>query len=59
MLITTDRVLIAVVALGFFYFIQRQGRRRSEEYLKRMRERQRREMSEDADQLEEQNEEGK
>ena len=55
MIITTDRVLLAVVALGFFYMMQRQGRRRSEEYLKRLQEKSHRDIEQQVDQVDEDN----
>ncbi len=53
LIITTDRVLLAVVALGFFYMMQRQGRRRSEEYLKRIQEKSHRDLEQQVEQVNE------
>ncbi len=43
LVITTERIIIAVVAVGALFFIQRRGQRKSEEYLKRLQEKQHRE----------------
>ena len=53
LIITTDRVLLAVVALGFFYMMQRQGRRRSEEYLKRIQEKSHRDAEQQGERVDE------
>ncbi len=42
-MITTGRVLLAVVAVGALFYMQRRGQRKSEEYFKRLQEKQRRE----------------
>ena len=56
MVITTERIIIAVVAVGALFFIQRRSQRKSEEYLKKLQEKQHREAEAQMETLENDNE---
>ena len=56
-MITTERIIIAVVAVGALFFIQRRSQRKSEEYLKRLQDKQRREAETQPETVDNDNEE--